>query len=42
MCYMVQGNDPLEVNSKSELDKKVEMPYDKLTSFYMLDILVLK
>ena len=27
MCYMVQGNDLLEVNSNSELDEEVEMPY---------------
>ena len=29
MCYMVQGDDPLEINSNSELEE--QMPYDDLT-----------
>ena len=33
MRYMVQGDDPLEVNFDSELDEDVEMPYDALASF---------
>ena len=33
MCYMVQGDDPLEVNSESELDEDVDMPYDELALF---------
>ena len=33
MCYMVQGDDPLEVNFESELDENVEIPYDELTLF---------
>ena len=28
MCYMIHGNDPLEVNSNSELEE--EIPYDDL------------
>ena len=27
ICYMVQGDNPLEVNSESELDKDVDMSY---------------
>ena len=34
MYYMVQENDPLEVNFDSELDEDIEMPYDELASFY--------
>ena len=30
MCYMVQGDDPLEVNSESELDEHDNMSYDDL------------
>ena len=30
MCYMVQGDDHLEVNSDSEFDKDVDISYDKL------------
>ena len=33
MCYMFQGEDPLEVNSDSELDEDVDMPYDELALF---------
>jgi len=33
MCYMVQRDDPLEVNSDSELDNDDEMPYDELVMF---------
>ena len=32
-CYMVQRDDPLEVNSESELDEDVDMPYDELLCF---------
>ena len=32
MCYMVQGDNPLEVNTESELDDE-DMSYDELTSF---------
>jgi len=34
LCYMVQGDNPLEVNSESELDEDVDMSYDDLASFY--------
>ena len=34
MCYMVQRDDPLEVNSESELDEDDTMSYDDLTMFY--------
>ena len=30
MCYMVQGDDPLEVKSDSELDDDVDISYDEL------------
>ena len=30
---MVQGDNPLEVNSESELDEDVDMLYDDLASF---------
>ena len=30
MCYMVQGDAPLEVNSESELDEDDNIPYDDL------------
>jgi len=33
ICYMVQGDDPLEVNSESELEEDIDMPYDELASF---------
>ena len=33
VCYMVQGDRPLEVNTESELDEDVEMSYDELASF---------
>ena len=33
VCYMVQGDNPLEVNTESELDEDVDMSYDELTSF---------
>ena len=33
ICYMVQGDNPLEVNSESELDEDVDMSYDELASF---------
>ena len=33
MCYMVQGDDPLEVNSESELEEDIDMPYDELVFF---------
>ena len=32
ICYMVQRDDPLEINSDSELDDN-DMPYDDLASF---------
>ena len=30
---MVQGDNPLEVNTESELDEDVDMSYDELTLF---------
>ena len=33
MCYMVQGDDPLEVNSDSEPDEDIEMSYDEPPCF---------
>ena len=27
MCYIVQGDDPLEVNFESELEEDIHMPY---------------
>ena len=33
MCYMVQGDDPLELNSESEVDEDIDMSYDELASF---------
>ena len=33
MCYMVQGDDPLEVNSESEVDEDIDMPYMNLLCF---------
>ena len=33
ICYMVQGDVPLKVNSKSELEEDIDMPYDELASF---------
>ena len=32
--YMVQGDNPVEVNSESELDEDVDMSYDELALFY--------
>ena len=34
MCYMVQGDDPLEVNFEFELEEDIDMPYDELASLY--------
>jgi len=31
---MVQEDNPLEVNSESELEEDVDMPYNELASFY--------
>ena len=31
--YMVQGDNPLEVNSESELDEDIDMSYDELATF---------
>ena len=33
VCYMVQGDNPLEVNSEFKLNEDVEMSYDELTLF---------
>ena len=33
ICYMVQGDDPLEVNSESEVKEDFDMSYDELASF---------
>jgi len=33
LCYMVQGDNPLEVNSESELEEDVDMSYNELASF---------
>ena len=33
VCYMVQGDNSLEVNSESELEEDVDMSYDELESF---------
>ena len=33
VCYMVQGNNPLEVNTESELEEDVDMSYNELASF---------
>ena len=30
MCYMIQGDDPLEVNFESEVEEDIEVPYDCL------------
>ena len=30
---MVQGNNPLEVTTESEVDEENDMSYDELTSF---------
>ena len=30
---MVQGVDPLEVNSESQLEEDIDMPYDEHASF---------
>ena len=32
-CYMIQGDNPLEVTTESEVDEDVDMFYDELTSF---------
>jgi len=34
MCYMIQGDDPLEINSDSEIDEDDKMSYDELALFY--------
>ena len=34
MCYMVQGDEPLEVYTESKLKEDIDMPYDELASFY--------
>ena len=36
MYYIVQGDDLLEVNTESELDEDVDMPYDELAMFCQL------
>ena len=33
MCYMIQGDDLLEINSDSELDNDDEMPYNEVALF---------
>ena len=33
LCYMVQGDNPLEVTTESGVDEDVDMSYDELTSF---------
>ena len=33
VCYMVQGDNPLEVTTESEVEEDVDMTYDKLESF---------
>ena len=33
LCYMVQGDNPLEVNSESELEEDVNLSYDELALF---------
>ena len=33
VCYMVYGDNPLEVNSESELEEDVDMSYDELEFF---------
>ena len=33
MCFMVQGNDPLEINFESELEEDIDMPYEELATF---------
>ena len=33
LCYMVQGDNPLEVNSESELEEDIYMSYDNLHLF---------
>jgi len=33
ICYMVQGDDPLEVYSEFEIEEDIDMPYDELASF---------
>jgi len=32
-CYIVQGDDPLEVYFESELEEDIDKPYDELASF---------
>ena len=34
VCYMVQGDNPLEVNTESELEEDVDMSYNKLCLLY--------
>jgi len=33
MCYMVQGDNPLEVTTESEVEEDVDMSYNELASF---------
>ena len=33
ICYMIHRDNPLEVNSESELDEDVDMSYDELALF---------
>ena len=33
VCYMVQGDNSLKVNTESEVEKEVDMSYDELESF---------
>ena len=33
VCYMVQGDNPLEVTTESEVDEDVDMSYNELASF---------
>ena len=36
ICYMVQGDNPLEVNSEFELDEDVDLSYNELAIFCIL------
>ena len=44
ICYMVQGDNPLEVNSESELEEDIDMSYDELESFvnFLKNVICLK
>ena len=33
VCYMVQGDNPLDVTTESEVEEDVDMSYDEFTSF---------